>query len=154
METLYDSLDKFVFARGVLNGQDLAIEAEIHSEIGEVYYAYLKQEENAIFERSIQLANTLKPRIMTTEPWFKRATQRLLEIQLERTRKTDLATEAERQARFYKYKEEMKTKLEVLKTKSEANESSPEAFVKFLYETHKPKGEKPEIKEDFSLKNI
>jgi hypothetical protein len=44
--------------------------------------------------------------------------------------------------------------LEVLKTKSEANESSPEAFVKFLYETHKPKGEKPEIKEDFSLKKI
>lgn len=149
MDMIWDAIDQLQFARNLLEEEDLEIEAEIHSELGEIYYAFLKMETLALenFKISVRIANAMVPRIMSSVPWYKKASQRVQEHQEKIQKQQEAQSQAEYQRILAKYGKELETLLEVLKKDSE---KTTKDFVKILYQKHAPKTQ-PDYKFDDKL---
>ena len=76
MDELYDALDSFSAAQKLaFEHQDLELEAKCEAWLGKIYEKALKKESKAMthYNSVLRLANTLKPRDVTQEAWFKEA---------------------------------------------------------------------------------
>lgn len=83
MDEVYDALDSFGGASKIaFEHQDLELEARCETWIGKIYDKALKKESKAMthYNNVIRLAESLKPRDVSREPWFKEAKLRLTTI--------------------------------------------------------------------------
>ncbi len=63
-------------------GHDIELEAQINSNLGNIFGKILKLEQRAVkfYENCLALANTLVPRVMTTVNWYQSAADFLKEV--------------------------------------------------------------------------
>jgi len=82
MDAVYDALDTFTRASSLATGVDIEIEAAAEALIGKVLYKLLAKPEKAkrhLYD-SVLLANSLYPKVVTEEAWYKLASKHLQEI--------------------------------------------------------------------------
>ena len=74
MDEVYDALDSFGAASKIAFAEsDIELEARCESWIGKIYHKALKKDAKAMshFNSVIRLANSLRPRDVTQEEWYK-----------------------------------------------------------------------------------
>ena len=81
-DAVYDALDTFTRASSLAEGVDIELEAAAKALIGKVLYKLLAKPEKAkrhLYD-SVLLANSLYPKVVTEEAWYKLASKHLQEI--------------------------------------------------------------------------
>ncbi|XP_068734304.1 uncharacterized protein [Montipora capricornis] len=144
MTLIFEVIDWY--KQAVLLAREIEIEQEAiaESRLGVVYDKVLKMKNRAkdYFSHSLQLVESMKPRIFTSCDWYKECISALQRYQ-EEVRQRD--EEAKRQVRA-KYLLELKDELEDIKK----NNTSAVALIKHVYSSYPPKSttwEKPSYEE-------
>lgn len=81
MDEVYDALDSFGSASKLaFEHQDLELEARCETMIGKIYDKAMRKESKAMghYNNVIRLAESMRPRDITREPWFKETKERLI----------------------------------------------------------------------------
>lgn len=143
MDLIYTVVDFYRQAIILARELEIEVEAIAWSRLGRLYDQVLKVKYRATkaFERCLQLAHSLFPRALTTEPWFKIATETLQRYQKESMAEQDAALERTRQKYLQELTEEMK------KLNEAKEDMSSEDLLPFIYKEF-PLKTKPE---NFSL---
>eukprot|EP01023_Acetabularia_acetabulum_P016279 TRINITY_DN18041_c0_g2_i1.p1 TRINITY_DN18041_c0_g2~~TRINITY_DN18041_c0_g2_i1.p1 ORF type:complete len:440 (-),score=51.60 TRINITY_DN18041_c0_g2_i1:203-1522(-) len=115
---------------------DIETEARVLCQMGEVYFRVLKNADRAraLLNRCVYLSTTLFPKIVTTQPWYQKASSILQDIQRHDREVGRDEDEEERQ----KILTELKPQLDEIKNK-ESQRGDYCVFIKWLYNTHPPK---------------
>jgi len=127
MDLVYTVIDKYRHAVVLTREIEIEVEAIALSRLGKLYDQVLKIQHRAstCFKKCIELAHALTPRVMTTEPWYKVATDTLLEYQ----KKTILYQESLKEEERQKYLKELEPEMKIL---NEARNSLFTKDVEFL----------------------
>ena len=114
---------------------DIEQEALSLTKLGVLYHKVLLQKSKAkeILMRVLQLAQSLQPRNLSEEKWYREASDIIAEYQQEQKRKEEKAWEKSRQ----KYVESLKPRLRDLQEKM--NKLSIQKILVWLYTEHRPK---------------
>ena len=138
MDELYDALDSFSAAQKLaFEHQDLELEAKCEAWLGKIYEKALKKESKAMthYNSVLRLANTLKPRDVTQEAWFKEAKASIDKIREQRR----LAEEAAKEAADKPFREMVQEDLDKIKAESQ---KGCKPFLKFVNEQYAPAAKK------------
>ena len=135
LSAIWQVIDFYTESIVLTRENDIEQEAMALSKLGVLYYKVLLQKERAktVLMRVIQLAQSLQPRNLAEEDWFKNASKFLAQYQQDLQRKEEREREKARQ----KYLENLKPKLVVLK--KNMDEMSIQKILVWLYTDHPPK---------------
>ncbi|XP_050391723.1 uncharacterized protein LOC126810603 [Patella vulgata] len=155
-DVIWDIIDWYRKVINLTRENDIEMEAIAHCRIGKVYDKILKLKDRArqYYTKCIELANTLIPRTVYDEEWYRLATSILQQYQQEDLQKEEEKKRQERQA----IKDRLKDKLDEMNTKFA--DSSKADFLRYVYKTFPPKnkkhtlGEIPEQPEPNDLKKL
>ena len=139
LQSLLDMIWEVVdwYKRSVLltREKDVEFEAIGHSRLGRVYDQVLKLQTKAKenFMQCLELANSMYPRVFTSEKWYQEATEALSRYQQETVRKEEAAWSEEKNGILLELKEDIK-KLEELS-------NNTEDLLRHIYKKYPPKNE-------------
>ncbi|KAK6169075.1 hypothetical protein SNE40_020196 [Patella caerulea] len=137
-DVVWDIIDWYRKAINLTHGNDIEMEAIAHGRIGKIYDKILKLKDRArlYYTQCIELANTLIPRTVYEEEWYRLATNTLQRYQQEDLLKEEERRREERQG----IKDKLKDKLDEMNKKFA--DSSKADFLRYVYKTFPPKNKK------------
>ena len=134
IELAWDAIDMYRIAIRATKNKDIELEAEITSIIGVIYEKVLciKERAKEYYHISLELAESMKPKLFTDKAWYKRTINAISRYQKEVVDEEEKMKEDEKQ----KVIEKIQNDLIKIKEKSDGCRKS---FLVFIYENYPPK---------------
>ena len=148
-DLLFDIIDRFRDSIIKTRNNDIECEAEVSSELGQIYDEILKIKEKGkeYYQNSFHLAESLKPKIFTKHSWYIKCTAAIIRYQQEAVQKDNKELDEERE----KIMSEIKDDIEEIKNKSAKGSFD---FLEFIYKKYPPKNKKHVLPSKLDSSNI
>lgn len=144
MDEVYDALDSFGSASKLaFEFQDIEMEAKCEAMIGKIYDKALRKDSKAMthYKNVVRLCESLRPRNLTQEPWYRETKRAADAIEEKRSRETE-AAQNEADKPFI-----AKVKADLDKVRAEGKKDCV-TFLKFINEKYTPEAKRLTLTDD------